>query len=209
MSAMPQTYTPASFTKNFSWHQSYRRLHTSIGKGFFKGTKPTARDDWRAGSGIGDPNRELIPMNFFLFSYFGAKEDYILPDHFVEVALTRAYSGEFALLSLFTFHLALPGRWRKTIWPNGRVAGWANDLVREASDDRGTWNPAAFRDGALRRFIAARVIGHPVTTTKVFTNYRYMLNSASVVVNEVLQPPDLTKRWHVDAVQVFLGPTDC
>jgi hypothetical protein len=143
-------------------------------------------------------------MNFFLFSLQGIRHDYIMVDHFVEVALNRAYDDQFALLSLFTFHLAQSGRWRRTHWPDGRVAGWANELITDVSSSTGAWNAAAFRDDALRRFIASKIRAEADTITKVFTNYRYMLRSAGVVVDEVLRPADHTKvQWHLDAVQVF------
>jgi hypothetical protein len=64
---MLNTYTPGSFTKNFSWHRSYKKLHGAIRRGFSVDLTPVTRDAWRKGSAIGDANRELIPLNFFLF----------------------------------------------------------------------------------------------------------------------------------------------
>lgn len=198
------THTPGSFTKNFGWDESYLPLHSSIGRGFSLGRQPTTRDDWRNRSGIPGTDRQLVPMNFFLFSLQGIKHDYIMVDHFVDVALDRPYDDGFALLSLFTFHLAQSGRWRKTNWPDGRVAGWANELITDVSSTSGEWNAAAFHDDALRRFIASKIRAETETITKVFTNYRYMLRSADVVVDEVLRPANHRKvQWHLDAVQVF------
>jgi hypothetical protein len=178
-------------------------LHSALKNGFSRANKPTAREDWRDRSGIPDRDRQLVPLNFFLFSACGVKRDYVLADHLVEVALTRPYNADFAMLSLFTFHLAQSGNWRKSNWPDGRVAGWANELIRSVSDADGTWSSAAFRDAALRGFIADRIDAEDVTTTKIFTNYRYMLRRAGVLDQDTLQPADLRQRWFTDAVQVF------
>lgn len=124
---MSEKYKPGSFTKNFSWNQSYARLHSAIYRGFARSTDPVTRDDWRRRSGISDRDRQLIPMNFFLYSIPGLKEDYILVDQLVDVAMTP-YDGEFAQLALFAFHLANSGTWRNSPWPDGKVAGWANDF---------------------------------------------------------------------------------
>ena len=37
---MTTIYTPGSFTKNFSWHQSYKKLHNAIRSGFSSGRAP-------------------------------------------------------------------------------------------------------------------------------------------------------------------------
>ena len=36
-----------------------------------------------------------------------------------------------------------------------------------------------------------------------FTNYQFMLESAGVLVDGVLQPPNYGQRWYVDAIQLF------
>jgi hypothetical protein len=58
-------FTVASFTKNFSWHRSYKRLYAAIREGFSRKLEPVTRDNWRARSGIKNKDLELIPMNFF------------------------------------------------------------------------------------------------------------------------------------------------
>src|SRR6266496_783496 len=117
---MTKKYTPGSFTKNFSWNESYERLHRAVRAGFSSsGSAPITRDRWRSDSMIDDSDRELIPMNFFLYSVVGTKEDYLLVDQLVAVAKDR-YDQQFAQLSLFAFHMANSGRWRHSQWPDGR-----------------------------------------------------------------------------------------
>jgi hypothetical protein len=48
-----------------------------------------------------------------------------------------------------------------------------------------------------------RIDAEPVTKHKMLTNYRYMLESAGVLLNGELQPKDLRQRWIIDAVQLF------
>jgi hypothetical protein len=65
------------------------------------------------------------------------------------------------------------------------------------------WVGGAFGEAALTAFINDRIDAEPVTKRKVFTNYRYMLHSAGVLVDDALQPQDLRQRWFIDAVQLF------
>lgn len=198
---MTKRYTPGSFTKNFSWNQSYERLHSAIRAGFSSSSDPVSRDKWRSDSGIGDKDRELIPMNFFLYSVLGAKEDYLLVDQLVDAA-TDPYDPEFARLALFSFHMASSGRWRQSHWPDGKVAGWANEFILTAWT-RDDWSADAFSDRQLLAFIQRRLDAEEVTQRKVFTNYRYMLKSAGVLTAAGLQPQDLRQRWFVDAILLF------
>jgi hypothetical protein len=200
---MAKIYTPGSFTKNFSWHHSYEPLFTSIRKGFGRKLSPVTRDDWRSASGIPDNDRQLIPLNFFLHSLRGVKEDRVLVDRLVEVAIERPYNADFDQLSLFAFHLACSGHWRNSKWPDGRVAGWANDFISEVAWRKGSWNATAFDEAGLNQFLKEHLDPESVTRRKVFTNYQFMLESAGVLVNGKLQPPNYAQRWYVDAVQLF------
>lgn len=196
-------HTAGSFTKNFSWHSSYNKLFDSVRNGFSGGPRPVTRDNWRSRSKLPDADRELIPLNFFLYSTAGTKHDYVLVDRLVEISLDRPYNIEFAQLALFAFHLANSGRWRKSKWQDGRVAGWANELIRNVAWLKDDWLQGAFDEEALMQFIDDHVDGHSVTKRKVFTNYRYMLTSAGVLVDGELQSKDLRKRWLIDATQLF------
>jgi hypothetical protein len=142
-------------------------------------------------------------MNFFLYSMEGVADDFLLVDQFVEVALERPYGTEFCQFALFNFHQANSGRWRNSPWADGRVAGWANDYVREIASAKGVWPTGAFDERALTDFLNERIVGKAVTKHKMLTNYRYMLESAGVLVEGELQPENLRQRWHVDAVQLF------
>lgn len=200
---MAAMYTPGSFTKNFSWNRSYKRLYDAIRNGFSATPKPVSREKWRANSGIADSNRQLIPMNFFLYSMEGAADDFLLVDQFVETALERAYGAEFCQLALFDFHQASSGHWRNSPWTDGRVAGWANEYVRKIASAKGRWPDRAFDEQPLIDFLNERIVGQAVTKRKMVTNYRYMLESAGVLVAGELQWENLRQRWYVDAVQLF------
>lgn len=97
--------------------------------------------------------------------------------------------------------MANSGDWRKSKWPDGRVAGWANLFIRNFAWRKEAWINSAFQDSALEKFIEEHVDGK--STHKVFTNYRFMLRSAGVVVGGELQPFDFTERWFIDATQLF------
>jgi hypothetical protein len=126
---MPRLHTAGSFTKNFGWNESYEKLHTAIRKGFSLGLSPTKREDWRKRSEICDPDRELIPLNFFLCTTPRLNNDFVMVDRLVERAIVP-YDADFAKLSFFAFNLAMSGSWLRTKWPDGKVAGWANEFVR-------------------------------------------------------------------------------
>ena len=198
---MSEQYTAGSFTKNFSWNRSYKRLHTAIKNGFSERLSPVTRDAWRERSEIRDADRELIPLNFFLFSKRGLNDDFVLVDRLVERARAH-YDIDFARLALFAFHLAMSGNWHRSKWPDGKVAGWANELIR-AAWSRGNWGAGAFTDASLKVFIFARIDAEDRTKNKIFTNYRYMLKSAGILIDGEFQPVDLTGRWPIDATQLF------
>jgi hypothetical protein len=200
---MSKIYTPGSFTKNFSWDHSYERLFTSIRNGFGKELLPVSRDDWRSASGIPDNDRQLIPLNFFLYSLRGIDEDLILVDRLVEAAIERRYNADFAQLALFAFHLSCSGNWRHSKWSDGRVAGWANDFISDVVWRNGAWSNAALDETILTKFLEKHLDAEPVTRRKVFTNYQFMLGSAGVLINGKLQPPNYAQRWQIDAVQLF------
>jgi hypothetical protein len=198
-------YTAGSFTKNFAWHSSCEGLHSAIANGFSQGLRPVTRDVWRERSRVDDPDRELIPMNFFLYSRSGVRSDFILVDTLVEAATSRPYNQDFARLALFAFHLANSGSWRNSKWPDGRVAGWAHELIRDVAWRNGSWVDGAFQERPLEQFIDNRIAGEPTTKRKVFTNYRHMLVSAGVLPGGRLQllPADFRQQWIVDAIHLF------
>lgn len=199
---MADTYTPGSFTKNFSWHRSYKKLHDAIRNGFSLRLVPVERERWRERSGIGDANRELIPLNFFLHSMRGLGDDRVVVDRLVERTFVT-YDADFAKLALFAFHLAMSGNWNHSKWPDGKVAGWANELIRDVAWADGGWKSEAFTEGGLKSYLDKRIDGEEVTKRKVLTNYRYMLISAGVLVEGRIQRSSLRAPWLTDATQLF------
>lgn len=199
---MSEQYTAGSFTKNFSWNHSYKKLHTAIRNGFSGGLSPVTRDLWRKRSEIDDSDRELIPLNFFLYSKRGLSDDFVLADRLIERAHVD-YDTDFAKLALFAFHLAMSGNWHHSKWPDGKVAGWGNEFIRTVAWSGGKWGAGAFTDTSLKSFIAERIVGENVTRRKVLTNYRYMLTSAGFLANGKFLPDDHKGRWPIDATQLF------
>src|ERR1700686_4471131 len=135
---MSNTYTVGSFSKNFGWNESYKKLHAAIRNGFSGGGSPVSRDCWRERSKIGDSDQELLAINFFLYSMRGINEDFVLVDKLVDCAF-EAYSADFSRLALFALHVASSGNWHRSKWPDGRVAGWANELIRTVAWNTGKW----------------------------------------------------------------------
>jgi len=178
---MVNAFSPASFTKNFGWEHDYSSLREAIGAGFGGGVAPVRVETWRAQSGLPDRDRELIPLRFFLFLQRGPDADYVLPDELVLRAVSGGYASDFPPLALFAFHLARSGKWRGSRWPSGRVAGWANDFIREEAWSGDAWRYEAFGDQALESYIRGHVNGELHTLHKVFTNYRYMLRISGIM----------------------------
>jgi hypothetical protein len=199
---MNDQYTPGSYTKNFSWKLSYKRLHRAVKVGFSSRLAPVARKTWRERSGIDDADRELIPLNFFLYSMRGLHDDFVVVDHLVERTFVP-YDSDFARLALFAFHLATSGAWRNSKWSDGRVAGWANEFIRTVAWNRGEWSSGAFTEQSLKAFLENSIDGEAVTKRKIRTNYRFMLKSAGVLIDKRVQPIDFRAPWLTDATQLF------
>jgi len=197
---VPNRYTPGSFTKNFSWNKSYKRLHTAIRNAFSPDRAPVPRDIWRERSDIQDADLELIPLNFFLYSMHGLNDDFVVVDRLVDRAFV-AYDSDFAKLALFAFHLATSGTWRYSKWPSGKVAGWANDFVKGVAWSAGRWSSAAMSKQSLKTFLEEAIDGKSIT--KVRTNYRFMLKSAGILVDDQVQPTNLRAPWLTDATMLF------
>jgi hypothetical protein len=127
----------------------------------------------------------------------------VLVDRLVELAIKQPYDRHFAQLSLFSFHLAHSGAWRRSQWSDGRVAGWANEFIRDRVWQTGSWNGSALERSSILKFVEERIKGQPETLTKVCTNYHHMLRNAGIIVDGSFQEPNFRDTWYVDAVQLF------
>jgi hypothetical protein len=163
---------------------------------------PLTRELWRKRSGIRSSDTQLVPMNFFLYSTQGIEGDFILVDRLVEKA-TQRYDQDFGWLALFAFHLANSGRWRGSKWRDGRVAGWANSLIRERAWRDGQWLDEALKKPAVNQFLEPRLVCTAYTRHKVVNNYHFMLVSAGAIVGKKVQPIDFSAHWPIDATQLF------
>jgi hypothetical protein len=200
---MPTLYTPGSYSKDLAWGESYKRLYDAIRNGFSKTLEPVTRENWREKSGIENQDLELIPLNFFLYTKDCVDNDFVLVDRLVELAIKQPYDKHFAQLSLFAFHLAYSGAWRRSQWPDGRVAAWANEFIRDRVWQAGSWSGSALERSSILGFVEERIKGKPRTLTKICTNYHHMLRNAGVLIDGDLQEPNFRDTWYVDAVQLF------
>ena len=201
---MVNLFLPGSFTKQFSWGKDPKRLHRSIRNGFAKKAEPVPRDKWRRQCGLNDPNIELIPLNFFLYSIRGEFEDFVISDTLVEFALNRPFDPEFAKLAVFAFHLANSGNWHGSEpWPDGAVAGWANHLIRKLAWNGNDWEVSAFEKQTLLIFVRAHLIAESGTQRKIRNNYHFMLRKAGVLVKADLAPMNYAAPWAIAAPKLF------
>lgn len=200
---MVTRFLPGSFTKQFGWRKDPQRLHRSVRNGFRNQAMPVTRDVWRKHCGLEDSNIDLIPLDFFLYSKRGATTDYLLVDTFVELALSRPYDSEFAKLAVFDFHLANSGNWRGSDWPDGRVAGWANLLIRNFAWKRDGWTNSVFEKQWLLQFFEQHIEGVHETRRKMRNNYRFMLERAGILLDGKIQPTEFTTLYALSAPQLF------
>src|SRR5205823_5648884 len=99
-------------------------------------------------------------------------------------------------------NLANSGNWRGSEWPDGRVAGWANMLIRDFAWRNGSWSNSAFEKQSLITFIEQNVEGTDNTVRKIRNNYRFMLERADILIDGKIQPPDFATLWVIRAPQL-------
>jgi hypothetical protein len=195
-----KVYTPASFTKNLGWGLNCQKLQGSIAHGFRGELKPVTRKDWRQNAGMDDRYRELVPLDFFLFSRKDVQDDFVLVDELVQQSVSSPYGRSFDRLALFAFHFADSGTWRNSMWDDGKVAGWSNEFIRTVVWQNGAWQRYALSDECVLEFIANRVQGTRKSHTKMFTNYRHMLRISGVFEGLMADPIDLQpEQWGTKA----------
>jgi hypothetical protein len=198
-----KTYTPASFMKNLGLGLDCQKLQGAIAHGFRGELKPVTRKDWRENAGMSDRYRELVPLDFFLFSKRGDKDDYVLVDELVQQSVSVPYGRMFDRLALFTFHFAQSGTWRNSMWDDGKVAGWSNEFIRQFVWQDNAWQRVALSDECILEFIVSRVQGTDKTHTKMFTNYRHLLRISGVFDGLMADPIDLQpEQWGEKACMI-------
>lgn len=192
-------HRPGSFTKNIGIGDDWSRLRNSISCGFQRETRAVTRRAWAESCGLGASH--LIPLNFFLYSTPGDDEDLVMPDEFVHQSMSGTSDKTFGRLALFALNLANSGTWHHTFWPDGRVAGWCNEFIREVAWQNGQWQRQAFSDSSLVAFIEKNVRARPLSARKVFTNYRRLFNLAGIFSSREID----TKPWEwgISACKLF------
>ena len=173
------TYPPGSFTKNFGWNldpPGLHRLHTVIRSGFGNVAKPVERNTFRRQSGLSDPNRQLIPINFFLHNTIANGVNYVTADELVRHAINNPHSLRFDQLALFAMHLARMGR-RVGVAGDERGAAFTNDYVRNRLWNNGGWENRRLTDTEVENSFSTTVHAQKNSDTvhKCVTNYVYMM----------------------------------
>jgi hypothetical protein len=176
-------YPPGSFTKNFGWAQKppgLRALYEAIRLGFQRRFTPVSRNSFRSHSGISDPNRQLIPINFFLHNTVRGTENFISTDELIRQALASPHSRRFDLLALFALHLARMGR-RIGTAGDSKGAGFCNEFVRTTLWNNGGWERSNLADPIVERSFNATVIATGADTIhKCITNYLFILEVCGI-----------------------------
>lgn len=199
---MANDFLPGSFTKEFGWNtRDLQKLHGVIREGFANSTKPIIRSDWRKNTGLNDHNRELIPLNFFLFSEIRDDDDYVLVDELVHDALSRSHDRNFDLLALFALHLGNNGNWRHK--DSGRT-DWQNCFITKCAWQSSAWARGAFDNHVMMNFINTHVEATDGTKKKIKNNYHYILEISGVFDGILNQPIELhPERWGEKACKLF------
>lgn len=166
-------YRPGSFSKNFAWHGAgLSKLHSAIRSGFSSRLRPVSREEFRANSGISDPNLELIPINFFLFNSTADEGSFLAVDELVVQAVEQPHSELFDRLALFALHLSSVGR-----IPSGGAL-WARDFVMERLWEDGFWRRSELGPDRLDDFLCSSLDARLEVRTKCRSNYRHLFELA-------------------------------
>jgi hypothetical protein len=179
---MPR-FAPGSFTKNFGWNQQgigLRGLYRAIRQGFSGSTGAVPRFRFRAACGVTDPDRQLIPVNFFLHNRILDGRNHVSRDELVRHACSTDYSDRFDLLALFAFHLGRQGH-RTPKAGSAEGAAFATHYVKTRLWQNGGWMSSLLqREPILEEFQATIQTVGEHTAEKCATNYLYLLEAASL-----------------------------
>lgn len=171
-------YAPGSFTKNFGWNLAppgLNRLHVVIRAGFRGVAKNVERDTFRRQSGLSDPNRQLLPINFFLHNTVVGRKNFVTADELVRHAINNPHSGRFDQLTLFAMHLSRMGR-RVGVAGNAQGAAFTNDFIRNRLWNNGGWQSARLTEAEVETAFNATIQAQGADTVhKCVTNYLYMM----------------------------------
>ena len=172
------TYAPGSFTKNLGWNRyppGLKRLHTAIRAGFQGVAEPVARANFRRFCGIPDPNRQLLPLNFFLHNTIIDGENYVTNDELVRHAINNPHSPTFDRLALFSLHLAKMGR-RVGVAGDPHGAGFTHEFVRNRLWQDGGWRSELLNDREVELAFDATIQAEGEDTVhKCVTNYLFIM----------------------------------
>jgi hypothetical protein len=162
------------------------------------------REKWRENASDCDRDRQLIALNFFLCSQVKPEGDFVLVDEFVAQAMNRPHNQSFDRLALFTLHLAQSGNWRRSKWPDGRVAGWCNKFVRTVAWHEGGWLTSAFDEDVIARFLDQQLDALPTTKRKILTNYHYLVSICGLLDSAGARYIDTAPlEWGKEACNLF------
>lgn len=171
-------FQPGSFTKNFGWNQhppGLKRLYDVIRSGFSGASKNVERSQFRANSGLADPNRQLIPINFFLHNTVHNGANYVTADELVRHAINNPHSRRFDQLAVFALNLGRLGK-RVGVAGNEKGAAFARHFVTNRLWDSGGWVSARLTESETEAdFVNTIDAQGDDTVHKCVTNYLYIM----------------------------------
>jgi hypothetical protein len=173
-------YRPGSFSKNFAWHGAgLSKMHSTIRAGYSADLRPVSRNAFRENCGIGDPNLQLIPINFFLFNTGSSDTSPLAVDELVFQAVEQPHTALFDRLALFALNLSNVGN----IGSGGTP--WARDFVAERLWSEGFWRRSELEIEALDSFLRTALDARPEVRVKCRSNYRHLFELTGYLdVNE-------------------------
>lgn len=196
-----EVWKPGSFTKNYGWgprSHGLKKLHEVIRLGFQNDATDVVRSQFR--ERVGHPDRDYVPLNFFLFNRTKNGTDFVAYDELVFQAQNFRPSADFDRLALFAFNLSEVGRWRGARPGQDRPALWANAYMRERVAGSLQWDTAKISKADIEGFLVNDPRYQAKTSSKVSTNLVYLYLNGRL--SEFGSPK--VSRWWVNALFLAL-----
>jgi hypothetical protein len=169
-------YKPGSFSKNFAWHgNGLSRLHSAIRSGFNGEPVQIEVNEFRRRCDIRDPDIQLIPIKFFLFSKAVGEQRNLQLDELVYQAIEHPHSSVFDRLAVFALHLSNVGEIKSGGTP------WLRDFVIQHLWVDGFWSIAALEKSQLDSAFARSLNAKKEVRVKCRTNYRHIMDLAGFI----------------------------
>lgn len=171
--AIPAEIRPGSFSKNYGFESvgpGFEKLRLAIKHCFSNTPRDLKRSEFRSRHSSSIVGPELISLNFFLFNYRRAGDDWIAVDELVISALGAAGTEQFDSLAFVAFHLNCVGTWRGADSWQSRPTSWAALFVEAKLDPGKVWG-AQVTKSEIEPFLSDTMQYGSESPTKFSTNY--------------------------------------